>query len=51
MTFSDTCEIVPGIIGGVCKYATRQLVYIDNPRELTIINNNNNNNNNIILPR
>ena len=37
MTFSDTCDIVPGITRGVCKSAKRHIVYIDNPREIIII--------------
>ena len=37
MTFSATCDIVPGITGGVCKAAKRRLVYIDNPCEIIIM--------------
>ena len=37
MAFSATCDIVPGITGGVCKAAKRRLVYIDNPCEIIII--------------
>ena len=35
--FSDTCEIVPVITGGVCKAAKRHIIYIDNQCEIIII--------------
>ena len=37
MTFSATCDIVPGITGGVCKAAKIHIVYIDNPCEIIMI--------------
>ena len=37
MTFSATCDIVPGITGGVCKSDKRHLVYIYNPCEIIVI--------------